>query len=102
MKLTEETPIFKLIAEREHEFYLGNIKENIKQQILENQEIVERLKETIEWIDKQLPELSANDKDRYIDFEWLKTHLLSIRDNFERSEFQSILSDAKGIKGDKE
>jgi hypothetical protein len=45
MKLTEETPIFKLIAEREHEFYLGNIKENIKQQILENQEKLEKIEE---------------------------------------------------------
>jgi hypothetical protein len=51
MKLTEETPIFKLIAEREHEFYLGNIKENIKQQILENQEKLEKIKEIIKFAD---------------------------------------------------
>ena len=91
MKLTEE-----LIKEYEITDFKDGDDCNCKgcsfgRQILDNQEIVERLKETIEWIDKQLPELSANDKDRYIDFEWLKTHLLSIRDNFERSEFQSIL-----------
>lgn len=63
----------------------------IKQSILQNQKIVERLDETIDWIDSQLSYLSKNDKDRYIDFEWLKSHLLSIKNNENRSELNSIL-----------
>jgi hypothetical protein len=59
MKLTEKTPIFKLIAEREHEFYLGHIMEPIKQQILENQEIVERLREELHKLKN--PKFTLND-----------------------------------------
>ena len=50
-----------------------------------NDMIEERLQETIDWIDSKLGDLATNDKERYVDFEWLKSHLISIRDNENRS-----------------
>lgn len=57
-----------------------------------SEEIKERLNKTVEWIDSQLSYLATNDKDRYISFEWLKSHLLSIRDNENRDEISETLT----------
>lgn len=47
-----------------------------------------RLNNRIEWIDKQLGDLATNDKERYVDFEWLKQHLISIKTGEMEYEFK--------------
>ncbi len=46
--------------------------------------VIERLNETLDWIEPQLSYLAENDKKRYVMFEWLKSHLLSIKNNDDR------------------
>jgi len=48
--------------------------------------IVKRLESTIKWVDSKLSYLAFNDKESYVDFEWLKSHLTSIRDHENRRE----------------
>ena len=63
----------------------------LKDQILENQAVSERVDETIQWVDDQIKGLkrtfdATDDNERYVNFEWLKSHLMSIKLDENRSE----------------
>lgn len=92
-KLNEECFPIRALATSDHSVSDFMIFDNynpieMREQVLSNEGIAERLDDSIEWVDKQIAGMKRTfdeEAERYVNFEWLKSHLISIRNDENRS-----------------